>query len=82
MKKFEGGFANRQSHESSGNHEVEQVKPNEASMTAMCGVAKVWNQRRSVMLSPNNIDDNHPKQYEDQTANANQFMTHEYAYER
>ena len=68
MKKFEGGFANRQSHESGDNHEVEQVKPNEASMTAMCGVAKVWNQRRSAMLSPNDTD----KQYEDQTTSANQ----------
>lgn len=39
MKKFESGFASHQSHESSGNHEVEQVKLNEASMTAMCGIA-------------------------------------------
>lgn len=39
MKKFEGGFANRQSHEGGDNHEVKQVKPNAASMAAMCGVA-------------------------------------------
>lgn len=82
MKKFESGFASHQSHESGDNHEVKQVKPNAASMTAMCGVAKAWNQRRSAMLSPNDADDDHLKQYEDQTASANQFLTQEYAYER
>ena len=49
MNKFEGGpkssstLANRESDDS---HEVTQVKPNEASLTAMCGVAQAWHRKQ------------------------------------
>ena len=49
VNKFEGGpksssiWANRESDDS---HEVTQVKLNEASLTAMCGVAQAWHQKQ------------------------------------
>lgn len=49
MNKFEGGprsnnaWSNREGDDS---HEVTQVKPNEASMTAMCGVAQAWHRKQ------------------------------------
>ena len=45
MNKFEGGPRPNSAwsnHNSGGEHEVAQIKPNEASMTAMCGAAQAW----------------------------------------
>ena len=49
MNKFEGSPKSNNAwsnHNSVGKHEVTQVKPNEASLTAMCGVAQAWHRKQ------------------------------------
>lgn len=90
MNRFESGpISNnaRANHEGGNNQEVAQVKPNEASLTAMCGVAQVWHQRQigGDMNRTNSADESGGTDSHDVERNSemsNEFLSGEYAFER
>lgn len=90
MNRFESGpISNsaKANHDGDNNQEVAQVKANEASLTAMRGVAQIWHQRRigGDMNRTNSADESGSTDSRNVGRNSgmsNEFLSGEYAFER
>lgn len=90
MNRFESGpMSNsaRANRESGDNHEAMQIRPNEASMTAMCGVAQVWHQKQMnggmhETSNADELDGANNRGTERGGKTPNKFLNGEYVFER